>query len=51
MWTMLDEFWRGRITSEPKLRAKLPRIEAAVAAGELSPASAVDELVAALGMT
>jgi LAO/AO transport system kinase len=51
MWTMLDEFWRARIASEPKLRAKLPRIEAAVAAGELSPASAVDELVAALGMT
>jgi LAO/AO transport system kinase len=51
MWTMLDEFWRTRIASEPKLRAKLPRIEAAVAAGELSPASAVDELVAALGMT
>jgi LAO/AO transport system kinase len=50
MWTMLDEFWRARITSEAKLKAKLPRIEAAVAAGELSPASAVDELVAALGM-
>src|SRR3984957_2481227 len=51
MWTMLDAFWRTRIASEPKLRAKLPRIEAAVAAGELTPASAVDELVAALGMT
>jgi LAO/AO transport system kinase len=50
MWTMLDDFWRARITSEGKLKAKLPRIEAAVAAGELSPASAVDELVAALGM-
>ncbi|HLH90408.1 MAG TPA: methylmalonyl Co-A mutase-associated GTPase MeaB [Xanthobacteraceae bacterium] len=50
MWTMLDDFWRARITSEPKLEAKLPRIEAAVAAGELSPASAVDELVATLGM-
>jgi LAO/AO transport system kinase len=50
MWAMLDEFWRARITSEAKLKAKLPRIEAAVAAGELSPASAVDELVGALGM-
>jgi hypothetical protein len=28
----------------------LPRFEAAVAAGRLSPARAVDELVAALGM-
>jgi len=50
MWAMLDEFWRARITSDAKLKAKLPRIEAAVAAGEVSPASAVDELVAALGM-
>jgi LAO/AO transport system kinase len=50
MWTMLDEVWRTRITSDAKLRAKLPQIEAAVAAGELSPASAVDELVAMLGM-
>jgi LAO/AO transport system kinase len=50
MWTMLDELWRARIRSDAKLKAKLPRIEAAVAAGELSPASAVDELVATLGM-
>jgi LAO/AO transport system kinase len=50
MWTMLDEVWRARIASESKLRAKLPQIEAAVAAGELTPARAVDELVAALGM-
>jgi LAO/AO transport system kinase len=50
MWTMLDDFWRARIAEEPKLRAKLPQIEAAVAAGELSPARAVEELVAALGI-
>jgi LAO/AO transport system kinase len=50
MWTMLDELWRARIRSDAMLKAKLPRIEAAVAAGELSPASAVDELVATLGM-
>jgi LAO/AO transport system kinase len=50
MWTMLDELWRARIRSNAMLKAKLPRIEAAVAAGELSPASAVDELVATLGM-
>jgi LAO/AO transport system kinase len=50
MWTMLDEVWRTRIAAEGKLRAKLPQIEAAVAAGELTPARAVDELLAALGM-
>jgi len=50
MWTMLDEVWRARIVSDAKLKAKLPQIEAAVAAGELTPARAVDELVAALGL-
>jgi LAO/AO transport system kinase len=48
MWTMLDEVWRARIASDGKLKAKLPQIEAAVAAGELTPARAVDELLAAL---
>jgi LAO/AO transport system kinase len=51
MWSMLDEFIRARIAAEPKLRAKLPQIESAVAAGALTPARAVDELVAALGMS
>ena len=50
MWTMLDDVWRARIAAEPRLRAKLPQIEAAVAAGSMTPARAVDELVAALGM-
>jgi LAO/AO transport system kinase len=50
MWTMLDDFWRTRIASDAKLKATLPQIEAAVAAGQLSPARAVDELVAALGV-
>jgi LAO/AO transport system kinase len=50
MWTMLDEVWRARIASDGKLRAKLPHIEAAVAAGELTPARAVDDLLATLGM-
>src|SRR6266545_6240769 len=50
MWTMLEDFLRGRIGSDPKLRAKLPQLEAAVAAGELSPARAVDAIVAAMGM-
>jgi LAO/AO transport system kinase len=48
MWTMLDEVWRARIAADAKLRAKLPQVEAAVAAGELTPARAVDELLASL---
>jgi LAO/AO transport system kinase len=51
MWTMLDDFWRARIASDASLKARLPQIEAAVAAGQLSPAHAVDELVAALGVS
>src|SRR5712672_778993 len=51
MWTMLDDFWRNRIASDARLKARLPQIEAAVAAGRLSPARAVDELVAALGVS
>ncbi|HEU5272202.1 MAG TPA: methylmalonyl Co-A mutase-associated GTPase MeaB [Xanthobacteraceae bacterium] len=50
MWSMLDDVWRRRIAGETKLKAKLPQIEAAVAAGTLSPARAVDDLVAALGL-
>jgi len=47
---MLDEVWRARIASEGKLKAKLPQIEAAVAAGELTPARAVDQLLAVIGV-
>ncbi len=50
MWAMLDDFWRARIAAEPKLKARLPQIEAAVAAGTLTPTRAVDDLVALLGM-
>jgi LAO/AO transport system kinase len=50
MWTLLDEVLRSRIAAEAKLKAKLPRLEAAVAAGKLSPAMAVDEIVAAMGL-
>jgi LAO/AO transport system kinase len=40
----------ARLKSDPALRAKLPRIEAAVAEGRMSPALAVDEIAAALGV-
>jgi len=50
MWAMLDERLRERIHSDRALRARLPQIEGAVASGKLSPALAVDEIAAALGI-
>jgi LAO/AO transport system kinase len=50
MWAMFDERLRGRLASDPKLKAKLPQIERSVAEGTLSPALAVDEIVETLGV-
>jgi LAO/AO transport system kinase len=50
MWAMLEERVFARLKSDPAIRAKLPRIEAAVAEGRMTPALAVDEIAAALGV-
>jgi LAO/AO transport system kinase len=50
MWSMLEERVMARLKSDPALRARLPKIEAAVAAGRTSPAIAVDELAKSLGL-
>ena len=50
MWAMLEERILARLKSEPALRAKLPRLEAAVADGRMSASLAVEELAAALGI-
>ena len=50
MWAMLEDRLFARLRSDPALKAKLPRIEAAVAEGRISPAVAVDEIAAALGV-
>src|SRR4029077_14814991 len=50
MWAMLEDRVFARLKSDPALKAKLPRIEAAVAEGRMSPAVAVDEVAAALGV-
>ncbi len=49
MWSILEDRWRTRVASDHKLKAKLPKIEQAVADGELSPALAVDDIMATLG--
>jgi LAO/AO transport system kinase len=50
MWAMFEERLRTRLATDPKLKAKLPQLEAAVSAGRLSPALAVDDIVEALGL-
>jgi LAO/AO transport system kinase len=50
MWAMFEERLRTKLATDPKLKAKLPQLESAVSAGRLSPALAVDEIVAALGL-
>jgi len=49
MWTMIEERLIGRLKSDPAIRARLPALEAAVAAGRLSPAVAAEEIAQALG--
>jgi LAO/AO transport system kinase len=51
MWSMLEERVTARLRSDPALRARLPKLEAAVAAGHTSPAIAVDELAKSLGLS
>jgi LAO/AO transport system kinase len=48
MWAMLEARVFARLKSNPALRARLPRIEAAVAAGRMSPALAVEEIASLL---
>jgi LAO/AO transport system kinase len=50
MWTMIEERFRARLVADPKLKARLPALEAAVAAGRVSPAMAVDEVAVLLGL-
>jgi LAO/AO transport system kinase len=48
LWTMLEDRVHSRLKSDPRLRAKLPQIEAAVAAGTLSATLAVEDIASAL---
>jgi LAO/AO transport system kinase len=50
MWTMFEDRLRGRLASDSASKAKLARIEAAVAEGTLSPTMAVEDIARALGM-
>jgi LAO/AO transport system kinase len=50
MWTMLEERLFARLRGDPALKARLPKIESAVAAGKLSPTMAVEEIAVMLGL-
>jgi LAO/AO transport system kinase len=50
MWAELQERLRGRIAADPQLKARLPQLERDVAEGVLSPALAVDDIVATFGL-
>jgi LAO/AO transport system kinase len=50
MWTLLEQRLFARLRSHAEIKAKLPKIEAAVTEGRLSPALAADQIAAALGL-
>ena len=50
MWAMLEERVFAQLKTHPVLKVRLPDIERAVAQGRLSPALAVDQIAAALGL-
>src|SRR3954471_7622042 len=50
MWAMLEDRFHLRLKTDAKLKARLPAIEKSVADGTLSPAVAVDEIAAVLGV-
>lgn len=50
MWAMLEDRLFAQLRSDPKLKAKLPQLEKAVAAGTLSPMLAVEEIAEAMGL-
>ncbi len=50
MWALVEERLHGRLAADPKLKVRVPELEAAVAGGALSPALAADEIVHTLGL-
>src|SRR5262249_11091590 len=50
MWAMVEQRMFARLQSDAAIKSKLPKIEAAVKAGELSPSLAAEQIAAALGL-
>ncbi len=50
MWAMIEERLHARLRNDPAVRARMPRIEADVAAGTLAPTLAADEIARLAGL-
>ncbi len=50
MWTLLQERVTQKVRTDPTIRARLPELEAQVAAGTLAPTLAANALAALLGL-
>ncbi len=50
MWALLEERFKGRLRSDPKIKAKLPSLEKAVADGKLPADLAAQEIADILGL-
>ncbi|MGJ3265291.1 MAG: methylmalonyl Co-A mutase-associated GTPase MeaB [Salinarimonas sp.] len=50
MWALIDERLRARLTTDGRTRELLSRLEAAVGAGETSPAAAAEQMARHLGL-
>jgi LAO/AO transport system kinase len=50
MWAMLEDRLHSKLRADPALKSKLPKIEADVAAGKLSPMLAAEEIAKVLGI-
>ena len=50
MWAMIEDRLFARLRSDPAVKARLPALEAGVAAGTLAPTLAAEEVAEALGL-
>jgi LAO/AO transport system kinase len=50
MWALVHERLHERLRGDPAVRDRVPKIERAVAEGELSPTAASEEIAGILGL-
>jgi LAO/AO transport system kinase len=51
MWSILEQRLIARLHTDSRIKSRLPKIEAAVSEGQLSPALAAERIAAALGLS
>ena len=50
MWAMVEDRLQARLRGDPEVKARLPALEEAVAAGRLAPTLAADEIAGLVGL-